>query len=477
MLRTLRRAASGNSGIRSVYLEAIAADFVTDFDFELIKAMELNNRELAGLVWLTLFIIWVTARRETRKSLPRLLKAALQPKLTIIYGVMAAYTGIIVYLLYRIGLWDSSQVKNTILWFLTVGLISLNDITKHSQINFFKKTASDIFSLTAIIQFIIGVYTFNFLAEFLLVPITALVVSMIAAAGENQEHALVKRVLGRFLTSVGIFTMGFTVYKIATDFITFANRGTLNDFFIPSALSFMFLPLVYLLSLYAGRELVFVGLSRILNPNLLRLAKWHTLYHFAFNKDDLHRWKSYVFMRNIESKEDLRRSIEFIKQLKKVEKNPPDIPIEKGWSPYKAKEVLVSEGIKTGYYQPNFGDEWLAISSYLDISGDPIPNNIAYYIEGNSRVAERLKLVLNVNDLAYADSAHVKMVNCAKLLCRFAMNQDIPNSILDALTKGREQELQIGNKCISVYKNDWPGHAMKGYHLKFTISVVNISTE
>ncbi|PSR56642.1 hypothetical protein AHMF7605_25680 [Adhaeribacter arboris] len=437
--------------------------------------MEINNRELAGLIWIGIFIALVMMRPETRKDVPGLFKAAFQPKLSIIYGIMAAYTAIVVFLLYRIELWDSSQIKNTILWFLTVGLVSLNDITKHNQVNFFKKTALDILSLTAILQFITGVYTFSFIAEFILIPSAVLIGGMIAMAERKPEHISVKKLLNWILILVGLYTISFTIYRITTDFKTFASKGTLNDFFIPGALSFLFLPLVYLLSLYEARESAFIGLSNVLNPSLLRLAKWYTLRHFAFNKEDLHRWKRYIFLKNIESKEDLRCTIEFFKQLKKTEKNPPIVPIEMGWSPYKAKEVLVTEGIKTGHYQPSFDDECAASSTYFEIDDDLLANNIAYYIEGNSHAAVRLKLVLNVNDPAKADSAHNKMVSCANLLYRFAMNQDIPKTIVDALYMGKSKELQIGNKQILFYKDSWPDHRMKGYSLKLTIGVGNTS--
>lgn len=439
--------------------------------------METNNRELALLIWIVVFLTWVVTRPQVRRAILPLLKAALQLKLSIIYGVMAAYTALIVYLLYRNGLWDSSQFKNTILWFLTVGLFSLKDIVKPGQINYFRKTATDVVSLTAILQFITGVYTFSFVTEFILVPVAALIGGMIVVAEKKPEYVSVKKIFNWILVLAGLYTIAFTIYKIATDFKTFANRGTLNDFLIPGALSFLFLPLVYLLSLYAVREGAFAGLRNQLPPKLLRLARWYTLRNFAFNRNDLRRWRKYVSLRRVESKEDLVRTIEFIKQLKKIEKNPPIIPIEIGWSPYKEKEVLATEGLITSYYQPYIEEEWSASSNYFEIDDDIISNNIAYYIEGNSHAVETLKLNLNVNDPKKANSSHTKMVSCAKLLYRFALNEDISKTILDALIIGTGKKLQIGDKFISVYKNCWPEHRLKGYNIKLTIGIVKDTNE
>jgi len=435
--------------------------------------MEINNRELALLVWSVVLVVLVVIYPRTRKNIGGLLKVAFDPRLSVIYGIMAVYTAAIVYFLDRLELWDSSQLNNTVLWFLTVALVSLKDIVKSEQINYFKKTAIDIFGLTALIQFITGVYTFSFIVELLLVPVAALLGGMIAVAETDPKNSSVKKLLNGILVAAGVFTIGFTIYKTVTDFKTFASKGTLSDFLIPGVLSLMFLPLVYVLSIYAAQETAFIGFSRNLKPKLLRFAKWHTLVHFAFNKEDLFRWKRFVLFRKIETKNELRSSVKFIKDLKKIEKNPPNISPEAGWSPYKAKDLLIQEGIITTHYQPTFEDDWSASSNYFKIDDNVLANTIAYYIQGNSDAAKTLKLVLDVNDPTKADRAHTKMLDCAEVLYRFAMKEEIPKRLSDALIKGRNKELRVGKIYISVYRNPWHEHRLKGYNLNLIVSLTD----
>jgi len=414
--------------------------------------MDINNRELALLIWIVVFVIGVTIYKPTRKTIPGLLKAVFQTKLIMIYGIMAVYTAGMVYFLFKYNLWDSSQIKNTVLWFLTVGLVSLNDMTSNKQINFFKKTIVDILGVTAIVQFVTGVYTFSFIAEFILIPIAALIGGMIAFAGSNPQHAAAKKLLNGLLILTGLYTVGFTIYKISTDFKTFASRGTLNDFLIPGALSLMFVPLVYVLALYASREVAFVGLGNTLSPKLVREAKWHTLFYFFFNKQDLQRWKRLVFSQNIQTSKEVRDSIKLIQKLKRIEKTPPIVPVDKGWSPYKAKEVLTGEGIITSHYQPAFEDEWHASSNYFKLNDDILANKIAYYITGNFEAAQDLKLVLDVTHPAKATDAHLKLFRCAKHLYKFAFNQDLPRNIADAIMRGQKKSVELEGKTVSVQK-------------------------
>ena len=75
-----------------------------DFVTIVVVNMEINNREAALLIWIVVFVIWTVIYSQTRKAIPGLLKVALQPKLIIIYGIIAAYTAGVVYFLYRLEL-------------------------------------------------------------------------------------------------------------------------------------------------------------------------------------------------------------------------------------------------------------------------------------------------------------------------------------------------------------------------------------
>lgn len=67
-----------------------------------------------------------------------------------------------------------------------------------------------------------------------------------------------------------------------------------------------------------------------------------------------------------------------------TEKYPEKVPLSKGWSPYAAKDFLIQEGIETSYYQPNELDEWFACSPFKELGQEIVPNNIAYYIDGDA---------------------------------------------------------------------------------------------
>lgn len=431
-----------------------------------------SNRELAFFTWLMLFIIWMLSKTSVRASLLQLIKTAFAPKLTVIYLIMATYSGGVVLLLNKIGLWDKTQIKNTVIWFVSIAIMTLNDITKKGEGDYLKKAIKDIFATTAIIQFVVGVYSFNYFLELLLLPLILLVTLTIAYSETNPKYADVKNILSRFLSLIGCLLIFYTVYKVISNFYSFANKGTLNDFLIPAVLSFLFLPLVYLLSSYVAYEDAFTGINRIIKrPALVRYARWQTLLQFHIHKADLKRWRKYIFHRRINSKKDIRKSISFIKKLKKKERNPPVVVPAEGWSPYLAKDFLATEGLITEFYSPVFENDWQASSNYINIEGGIIDNNMAYYIDGDSRAAKKLKLILNIHSPEAASEAIKKFISAISLLYNKSMASEISHDYFNAINRGKSKTLITGNRKVRFEKNSWQGHLLNGYNLVFQIEV------
>jgi hypothetical protein len=433
----------------------------------------LNARELALLIWVCVAICLILIVKQIREPFLAIIKKTFAAKLVAVYVCMIAYTALIVYFLSQFKLWDKSQLKNTIVWVLTVGFVSLFEISPEKNINYLKKALKDIFKFTAIIEFIINVYTLNLFVELLIIPIAVFIVGISAFAKREERHKPVAKLMNGILSLFGLFLICYAIYRIINSFSAFASKGTLNDFVMPPALSLLFLPFVYLLSIFMGYENSFNPMERAIgNASLTKYAKRKAIIYFNFDKGSLRRWQTYLLRNKVETKQDIDQSIAVIKRLNKIEKNPPVIPFEAGWSPYKAKEFLSAQGLQTGHYDHDGDGEWFACSLYLDLKDSPvISNNISYYITGNEGVATTLKLQLNINDPNAAYTAHQKLLECATMLYNAASNKNIPDSMDVKVKSGNAVKLKDGNRTISVAKNEWPKHKLKGYSISFTIEV------
>lgn len=151
----------------------------------------LNNREIAVVFWLiviSIFFLSSSKMTKIRNSFKRMLAGLFVRQIISVLFLMVTYMVIIIYWLSELDLWNIEQLKNTVFWCISVGFMSLFQLEKFKMDkSFFKKSVIDNFKLLAIIQFIIGVYTFSLWIEILIVPFLALIITMLAISEAEKS--------------------------------------------------------------------------------------------------------------------------------------------------------------------------------------------------------------------------------------------------------------------------------------------------
>lgn len=172
----------------------------------------LNNREIAIALWLILaatYIFSAKRMREVRSAFKRLTFVFQSRPLMIVFSLAVVYTVGMVYLLLDWELWNIDQLKNTVFWFFSVGLLSIYNLDKIKiDPHFFKNSVIGSLRLLAILQFVIGIYSLPLLAELFLVPFMVVVGMMIAIAESDIKYLQVKKLLNGIVISFGLFYTG-----------------------------------------------------------------------------------------------------------------------------------------------------------------------------------------------------------------------------------------------------------------------------
>lgn len=431
----------------------------------------LNNRELATVIYLILLLVWSFTKPTIRQSLMDVAKAFLTKSIIVPFSMMALYLVIIILLLSKVGLWNSYQLKNSLIWFVSTAMVSflrLNLIPQNP--NYFMETVKDNLKLLVVLEFLISFYTFDLWIELIIVPLIVILGGMLTISQSDKKYQSIEKLINSVMVLSGAFLVIYTIYKLATDFGEFAKVQTLYDFAIPPLLTFLLIPFIYFMVLCISYENAFVRLNLLIkDPALLRYAKFKSAIEFNMNFELMKRWVNSLTIKGIEAKDELKLSIDKINSMSMAEKYPEEVPLSKGWSPYAAKDFLIEEGIETGYYQPHDLDEWFALSPFKEIEQKIISNNIAYYINGDVSIAKSLKIQLNVNVKESALPAHQKLLDIAKLLYAKSLLIEMPLEVEDAILSGCNKTFQINDKIISVTKSDWIHSNNDGYDIKFII--------
>ena len=164
------------------------------------------------------------------------------------------------------------------------------------------------------LEFIINLYVFNLAVELVLMPILFIIVLISAFAELKEEYRLVKKVFDYILGIIGICFILFAFANIFIDFRSFANMDNLRSFLLPPILTIVFLPFMYLFTLFIMYESYFIRLD-IFNENkaITRYAKRKILALCHLNLKMLNKLSKEVKIMKIFNKNDVQTILQKFK--------------------------------------------------------------------------------------------------------------------------------------------------------------------
>lgn len=389
--------------------------------------------------------------------------------------LMTMYVVIMIYGLARLRLWDFSLLKGSMIWFFSVAVFSLFQINKFSESpHKLRGLVADSFKLVVVIEYLVGVYTFHIAVELVLVPLIVFLSALVAFAETKPEYDPAHKFLNAVLAIVGTAILGAVMYLLVNDFEQVANRQAALDFVLPVILSALYTPFIAFMAIYSTYQTVLIRLQYSIKKRHVELyARFLAMLIFNVRTELLKRWSSNVAKCRLQTVGEVNRSFRQFFQMLVREKSQDAISLPEGWSPNLARNFLISEGIETGFYNPvdpMEPSEWFSCSKLVEVGSGLFPNNIAYYLNGNDRAVNSLKLKLNVNDPEHADEAHTKLLSSADTLVREALGLDLRDMLSQAIIPGQEETLDGPNFKITFTKTEWPNHASGGYDLGVELS-------
>jgi hypothetical protein len=134
-------------------------------------------------------------------------------------------------------------------------------------------------------------------------------------------------------------------------------------------------------------------------------------------------------------------------------------------NPTMACIALDEASLKTRGWKDRGDSDYGCTSPYKDIgAGYPLPNNLAFYAEGEKSSVKLVKLVLNVNKPENAKSGHEALLRATEILAKKATGQLLSKTLNTSLLSGKRTKEKAGNTNITVIRDDWPTGL--GYQIK-----------
>lgn len=278
---------------------------------------QFNTREIAIICWIFVLILWAFSQKNIRKSVFGVLKSLFQIKILSVIIAAIIYTGLIVLLLAKIGIWEWTLLKDTIYWFIAVAFVLIMNTNKVNQEKgFFITILKDNLKIILVLEFILTLYTFNLIAEIILVPILVFIGAMSAVSELKKEYLPVKKLFDFILSIIGIFFIVFALGKVFGDFQHIMTSQNLKTLILPSLLTVAFIPFVYLFALIMTYEMLFDRLNFFNknNPDLIKFTKRKIILACHLNLSKLNHFakESTQDLMKVKTREDV------INMIKKI---------------------------------------------------------------------------------------------------------------------------------------------------------------
>jgi hypothetical protein len=221
----------------------------------------LSTRELAWAIWILVALAVCMFSNNMRRSFAEIIKALLAWKISVSLLAFFLHTSLYVLILFKLRLWDVSLLKDTIIWGISFGFVSLVNINKVNDSTYFKKVFLDTIKWTIAIEFVINFFTFSLIKELIFVPVIVFSATMQAFASLKPEHKQVETLFKYFLTALGAFIFVFSLFKTIEQHSQILSFDNFKSFLLPVYLSITSLPFMYFYNLLVKYEELWTRLN------------------------------------------------------------------------------------------------------------------------------------------------------------------------------------------------------------------------
>lgn len=212
------------------------------------------------MTWSVIILIWICFSQKLRHCLREILKAFFAIKLQILFVGGYIYLGLILILIMGYIHWDNVLIKDCIIFTLITSIAMIGGAIEQKRV---RNNIFDTVKATTIIAFYINVFTFNFIIEFVLLPVIVFL-SMTAAYAKssiNPEENRVGCLLESFINLVylGIIIYGgINIYQNPSIII---QEQSVYSLILPFILTVCFTPYLFVVKLYSAYEYFLIRLK------------------------------------------------------------------------------------------------------------------------------------------------------------------------------------------------------------------------
>lgn len=244
-----------------------------------------STREIAAIIWLSVFLFWGLTLKKVRVGAWGVVKATFRSKLAVIWILGGVWMSLGVYFLSMIHLWGPSFLKDTVIWCFSAGVVVLvHGFAQAKEGPNYSAVVLDLFKLTIFLELLLSTYCFSLVTEIILFLLVAIVSIFHAYSQSKEEYEPVRKLSAGILFVLGIVSFSGAIIGFVKSPGDMLNVDTVKGIAWPILLTFWLIPVSYAVGLFAAYEIMFVpfhlGGNRSIKFHVL--ARFRLIRHFGF---------------------------------------------------------------------------------------------------------------------------------------------------------------------------------------------------
>lgn len=413
----------------------------------------LSTRDIANILIISVFVIFVLKKADVRNALKPLVKFVFCSKLTIIYALPIMYLSFFTFVLYKFHLWDFSLIKDTLLFFVFSTGLAGRSINPTNFGDEYKEKLLGYVSIMYFVGFVVDFYTYNLFFEIIIVSIATLISIMLVAVEYFKDTPeQTKKFLTNIQTSLGILIILHSLYWIIKEPIKFFCIHSLQTLLLPIFYIIVLIPLCYGIFILCRYESTLTSIN-VVESNLKRKTSknevlFKTFLVCGFSTERLALWLDFYHrLRNDFEEEQTLDTI--ISEFRNKYKKSNFSETTTGFNPEIAKLYLSNLNFGNSIYKfVNWTD---GFGNYQALSYNNDNKNMIYSVEGNQQSAQLLHLHDFILGVEKEDEELVFFANACKDLYKKVFSENLKKKYVNKIKQLKAYEFEKDNITIKFY--------------------------
>ncbi len=222
---------------------------------------ELNNRELATVIWLVIAAAFVLWRKEARPLLASLVRFATSRVIVITTTGLWCWTAVLVLVASRLHLWTGDLLKDTMIWLIGAFGLFFGVTKLSNDPQFFRRIGLNTVRAGVLVDFYINLRVLSLPVEFILIPTVTFMALLAVTAGADPKNQSVKTLVNVVISAAGIALLAYVTIALIGGWGREDLGHDLRDLALPVWLTVGILPYLYGLSLFVGYQSQFLRMD------------------------------------------------------------------------------------------------------------------------------------------------------------------------------------------------------------------------